>query len=60
MKIENEDAITWESIPESPLMTINNPEYKTQEFNLEEICSKILKLSNLEDLYLFLNFHSAL
>ena len=40
-------------------MTFTNPEYRKEEFNKEEICSKILKLSNLEDLYLFLNFNSS-
>ena len=44
LKIENENVINWESILESPMMTLTNPEYRKQEFNLEKICSKILKL----------------
>lgn len=60
LQIENENLISWESIPESPLMTLTKPKYRKQKFNIEEICSKILKLSNLEDLYLFLSFNSGL
>ena len=45
LKIENEkNSINWESIPESPLMTFNNPRYRKQEFNIDEICTKILKV----------------
>ena len=39
LKIKNENSISWESIPESPLMTFTNTEYRKEEFNLEEICS---------------------
>ena len=60
LKIDNENLISWENIPESPLMTFTNPKYRKQEFNMEEICSKILKISNLEDLYLFLSFNSGI
>ena len=41
LKIDNENLINWEIIPESPLMTSTNPEYRKEEFNIEEICSKI-------------------
>ena len=52
--------MNWESIPESPVMTLTHPEQMKEEFNIEEICSKILKLQNLEDLYLFLSFNGGL
>ena len=28
LKIENEMLVNWESIPESPLITLTNPEYR--------------------------------
>ena len=59
LKIGNENLLSWESIPESPLMTFDIPEYRKQEFDIEEMCSKIEKLTNFEDLYLFLSFNSA-
>ena len=39
-------------------MTLTNPEYMGLEFELEELKNKILKLKNLEDLYLFISFNS--
>ena len=41
-------------------MTLENPEYRDHEFNIVEICSKILRLTNLENFYLFISFNSGI